>query len=189
MRRTLPPRFIAYEEPGPETPGVARAEWQVNRGVRPPLRIVSEARTDHAGPMVTVHQADGTTWRAGVVWAALRWTEGEGSPDLTLGWPGKPNHGRPTYAMVSDALLLASDRRAQRAVRAFWDTLPPLGRTPGSTTIQDDEQLRGPVREMRRDRIRVTRPALAARSGFTEAEIRGYLDSTGRSFTEFIASF
>jgi hypothetical protein len=74
---------------------------------------------------------------------------------------------------------------------ALAESLRPLGtgRPPGLTTIQDDEQLREPIREMRRDRIRPTQPTVAARSGFTVAEIRGYLTVTGRSWAEFLSSF
>lgn len=63
------------------------------------------------------------------------------------------------------------------------------GRPPELTTITDDEQLRVHVRAMRRDRVRITRESLAARSGFTVAEVRGYLRVTGRSWAEFLSSF
>ena len=64
-----------------------------------------------------------------------------------------------------------------------------LGRRPGLTTITRDEQLRAPIREMRRGYVRVTIPATAARSAFTIAEIRGYLRVTKRTWSEFLLSF
>jgi hypothetical protein len=63
------------------------------------------------------------------------------------------------------------------------------GRPPAITSIADDEQLRAPIREMRRDRVRITQPTVAARSGFTIAEIRGYLRVTRRTWTDFLHSF
>ena len=63
------------------------------------------------------------------------------------------------------------------------------GRRRGSTTIQEDEQLRAPVREMRRAGRKVTLDTLAASSGFTRSEIRGYLKGTDRGFGEFLRSF
>jgi hypothetical protein len=65
----------------------------------------------------------------------------------------------------------------------------PLGRPRGSTTIQSDAQLRELVQAMRRDHVRITRKVLAARSGFTEADLRGYLKATNRTFREFLATF
>lgn len=127
MRRQ-PPQFLMIVDPMADRPGVARAEWQVRRASNVPLRIIGEARTDHDGPTVTVHAAGGPTWQAGMLWAALRWSPAEGPPDLTLEWPGRPNHGTDTYATVSDALRLATDKEAQWAVRALWDALASAGR-------------------------------------------------------------
>jgi hypothetical protein len=59
-----------------------------------------------------------------------------------------------------------------------------LGRPPGLTTIESDGQLADAVLAMRRDRIRIVQEKLAARAGFTRAEVRGYLDKTSRTIEE-----
>jgi hypothetical protein len=64
------------------------------------------------------------------------------------------------------------------------------GRPPGLTSIEDDEQLCTTIREMRRDKVkRFYQTTVAARSGFTVAEIRGYLKVTNRTWAEFLRSF
>jgi hypothetical protein len=63
------------------------------------------------------------------------------------------------------------------------------GRPPGVTAIVDDEQLRAPISEMRRDRRRITQATVAAYSGFTLWEIRGYMKITNRKWSEFLLSF
>jgi hypothetical protein len=83
---------------------------------------------------------------------------------------------------VIDAEAAAWERRRARLTAG-------TGRPPGTTTIVDDEQLREPIREMRRDRIRVTQEAAAARAGLSRGEIRGYLKATNRSWRDFLASF
>ncbi len=148
-------------------------------------------------------------WQAGLVYAAFRWTNGNGPAELMLSWRDEPADVRVTwredltslppedepdpppldglnYAEVSDVALLARDRTAQWAVRAFLDTLPKLGRTPGVTTIQSDEALATAVREMRRGGWRVTEQAVATRTGYTRAELRGYLRVTGRTWQDFL---
>jgi len=64
-----------------------------------------------------------------------------------------------------------------------------LGRPSGLTTITDDDQLREPIREMRRDRRRITQRTVATWSLFTVAEIRGYLRATHRTWADFLRSF
>jgi hypothetical protein len=63
------------------------------------------------------------------------------------------------------------------------------GRPPGLTTIAEDDELRKPIGEMRRDRRRTTLRNVAAYSGFTVSEIRGYLRVTDRTWAEFLSSF
>jgi len=57
------------------------------------------------------------------------------------------------------------------------------------TTIAEDEQLQSVVRQMRRDKVRITQVTVSARSGFTVAEIRGYMRVTHRTWSEFLLSF
>jgi len=62
-----------------------------------------------------------------------------------------------------------------------------LGRPPGITTIVSDEEIAGPIREMRAKGHRVTMPTVVAWAGtFTIAELRGYLRVTKRRWTEFL---
>ena len=75
------------------------------------------------------------------------------------------------------------------ALNRLWSASPPIGRPPAITSIIEDEQLREPIREMRRGRVKTTQQNVAARSGFTLAEIRGYLRVTRRSWTDFLRSF
>ena len=90
--------------------------------------------------------------------------------------------------------VTVTDGGAEPATTASWRrTLRRVtgkagGRRPGVTNITHDEQLAAPVREMRRDRARITQPTLAARAGCTVADIRGYLKVTGRTFAEFLDS-
>jgi hypothetical protein len=96
----------------------------------------------------------------------------------------------PSGVVVTVPFMLGGFGPAITALRTLPNlTALPTGRRRGLTTIAEDEQLRAPIREMRRDGVRVTRPAVAARAGFTVAEIRGYLSVTGRSWAQFLASF
>lgn len=62
-----------------------------------------------------------------------------------------------------------------------------LGRPPGITTIVSDEEIAGPIREMRAKGHRVTMPTVVAWAGtFTMAELRGYLTVTKRTWREFL---
>jgi hypothetical protein len=92
------------------------------------------------------------------------------------------------FGMDVDAPQIDADARAdlRDAVVRLWRARLPVGRPPGLTTIPDDESLREPIREMQADKRRITIPKLAAWSGFTEAEIRGYLRVTGRELADFL---
>jgi len=118
------------QEPTADRAGVAWAVLVIPRGeVKDWLRIECQAGSDFGGgPRVHVRVEGGPEWEAGIAWAGLRWSPGEGPPDLTLEWPGPSTYGTGTYALVSDALRLATDRDAQWSVRAFWDALPSAGR-------------------------------------------------------------
>jgi len=63
----------------------------------------------------------------------------------------------------------------------------PIGRPPGSTTITDDEQVCPVIRRMLTNYVRPTYKNLAVRTGFSVAEIRGYLRATGRTKADLIA--
>ncbi|CAN5234065.1 hypothetical protein BH24CHL7_BH24CHL7_14640 [soil metagenome] len=155
------------------------------------LRVWFEVRTDRRSRgMRIANEVTGEHWATGLRWARLRWTPGDDGPeDLHLSWPDDPNVPV-NHCEVSDVLALARDPKAQRAVRAFFDALPKVGRPAGMTTIVDDEDLKAPVREMRRDHVRrITVPALASRAGFTVADVRGYLKVTGRTLAEFLDTF
>lgn len=98
---------------------------------------------------------------------------------------------------TSDGRRLVTDWRSggapnlgdlTEAWRDAWEA-HHVGRPAGLTTVTNDEQLRQPIREMRRDHVRITTPAIAARSGFTLAEVRGYLKVTNRTLAEFLRSF
>ncbi len=118
------------QEPTADRAGVAWAVLVIPHGeVKDWLRIECQAGSDFGGgPRVHVRVEGGPEWEAGIAWAGLRWSPGDGPPDLTLEWPGPSTYGTGTYALVSDALRLATDRDAQWSVRAFWDALPSAGR-------------------------------------------------------------
>lgn len=65
----------------------------------------------------------------------------------------------------------------------------PLGRPPGITDIIDPEPLRSAIREMRRNRVRITQGTVSGRSGFSVAAIRGYLKRTYQTWAEFLRTF
>jgi hypothetical protein len=67
------------------------------------------------------------------------------------------------------------------------DTSLAIGRPAGLTDIQDDTKLAEAIAEMRRDGARITRATLAARAGYTEAALRGYLHVTHRSMADLLA--
>jgi hypothetical protein len=73
----------------------------------------------------------------------------------------------------------------------YVDTHAPAergGRPPGITSIENDEQLAKPVREMLADKRRVSYRTLAGWSGMSESTIRGYLRVTHRTLREFLTS-
>jgi hypothetical protein len=75
------------------------------------------------------------------------------------------------------------------AVLRLWRQRLPRGRRPAVTTIVDDEQLRVVIREMRRNRDRITQETVATRAGFTVWEVRGYLRIKHQTWAEFLRSF
>ena len=129
-----------FAPPAAGVPGLARGRLDFARSGKDSLRVVVEVRSDHRSRQVTVRQ-DGVEWAGGLVWAALRWSPGEGTPDLWLTWRAFPTEGEagPGYAEVSDIVLLAKDAAARRAVKELYDALPSVGRPLGSreTTIDD----------------------------------------------------
>jgi hypothetical protein len=184
--------FNVHELPAPGQVGIAVAEIEIPRGGdRPSLRVVTEARSDVPSRAVTIRAGSSPGWRAGIVWAAFRWSAGEGKPDLWLSWRHMPPDGEAGlgYAEVSDVLLLAGDQTAQWAVRALYDVLPTLGRPPGLTDFRDEDRLAETTRAMVRDRVRITRATLAAQLGITESALRGYLKSTGRSVEQIVIRY
>lgn len=73
----------------------------------------------------------------------------------------------------------------------YLDTRVPAergGRPPGITSIENDEQLAKPVREMLADKRRISYRTLAGCSGMSESTIRGYLRVTHRTLREFLTS-
>jgi hypothetical protein len=63
------------------------------------------------------------------------------------------------------------------------------GRPPGLTTIENDEQIWAPIREMKKQGRRITQRSLAAfSSSFTVDELQGYLKVTNRSWKEFLGN-
>jgi hypothetical protein len=87
--------------------------------------------------------------------------------------------------MVSDALMLATDRDAQEALAALWDALPALGRPPG-TTVTDDE-LRRVIALVRQVGHRVTLQAIADTSGkFTYDNLRYFLRVNRRRLRDYL---
>ncbi len=189
----------------PGRPGSALVKLRFARDVR----VMLEARTDHEGRSVTLERA-GAAWEAGLVWAAFRWSPGDGPADLLIWWPGKPPDIRVTWregatepppddlpdppameylnsAGVSDVDLLSRDASARWAVRAFLDTLSAVGRPPGLTDIENDEQIRSVVRELRANHTRVTQQNVVAWAGtFTLSALRNYLRVHGRKWAEII---
>jgi hypothetical protein len=76
------------------------------------------------------------------------------------------------------------------AILTAWTGRPKVGRPAGLINIVDAEPLRKAVREMRIDRVkRITKKTVAARSGLTESDIRGFLKATRQTWSEFLASF
>jgi hypothetical protein len=75
----------------------------------------------------------------------------------------------------------ASPESLQDLARRMGDS---RGRPPKSTTITSDEQLLPAIKAMRTEGVRFTRATLAARAGFTLAEIRGYLRATHRTMKD-----
>lgn len=76
-----------------------------------------------------------------------------------------------------DAPLVASDASPELRdlLNAAWKRGPTIGRPPGLTTITNDDQIHDVIRAMRRDHVRPTQPAVAARGGWGIASLRGYL--------------
>lgn len=67
---------------------------------------------------------------------------------------------------------------------------PPVGRPPGITTIESDEEIWQAIRDTRRAGRRFTERNVAAVGGtFTYANLRSYLNVTGRSWRELLDTF
>jgi hypothetical protein len=147
------------------------------------LDIIAEP--DSGGPPILLPDLQ---FSGGIIEVTIRGPEQGGwRPTLVLSW-GKD----PSIASASDAMLLVSDDGMRLAVRAFWDTLPSIGRRPGLTTIEDDEEILGPMREMRAAKQkRITQEKLVAWAGtFTISELRGYLKVTGKDWRrDFLDTF
>lgn len=135
------------------------------------------AETDSFGPPILL---PALRFSGGIVEATIRGPKrADWRPTLVLSWRNDP-----AVATASDAMLLASDESMQRAVRAFWDSLPPMGRGPGA--IRDDDQIRRVVAEMRRDHMKVTLKAIAAYSGeFTVDNLRYWLSTRHRKLGDY----
>lgn len=90
-----------------------------------------------------------------------------------------------------DAPLVASDAPVDlvELLNRAWRARQRPGRPKGYTTIEDAEQLRAPIREMRRVPMRTSQRNVEKRSGITRAMIRGFLARTGQTWEEFLASF
>ena len=131
-RRGAVLRFLESRSPSHGNPGEARAQLTIRRGKLLPLQIVAEATEfDQFGPFVEVWNQSAGSWIGRVAWASLKWTADEGPADLILSWFDPQDGAKPTFATVSDSLLLATDRTAQWAVRAFWERLPHAGPPTG----------------------------------------------------------
>jgi hypothetical protein len=140
--------FQVTEAPTIDKPGEATVSMTFARNRGEPVRVVANVRSDQSGRGARVQSGSGVAWEGGLVWAAFRWTEGDGPPDLLLSWfaappdlhlswltagptaetPDPPALDPLNYAEVSDVALLARDWTAQWAVRAFLDELPNVGR-------------------------------------------------------------
>lgn len=121
--------------------------------------------------------------------STVRWRDDETGLDLRVESAGR---GRVVIGTIP-ALDIARDHGTamEEYIRELATADRPLrpGRPPGLTTIENDEQLRKPIREMRRDRRKVTQASVAAYSGFTVPEIRGYLSVTHRRWVDFLHNF
>lgn len=143
-------------------PGEALARLRHTRVERVPLG--AGMMTRFAGYRMSIETGDGRLLVAEV--------PGSDSP-----------HTAPLVPSDADTELVGLLNRAWRARH--------LGRPRGSTSIDDvgAEKLREAVREMRREKRRTTMATVAARSGYSIAEIRGYLHRTLQTWTEFLARF
>ena len=63
------------------------------------------------------------------------------------------------------------------------------GRPPGLTDFRDEGRLGETIRRMARDKVKITRPTLAANLGITEAALRGYLLVSGRTMRAIVAQY
>jgi hypothetical protein len=89
---------------------------------------------------------------------------------------------RPEDPILADRDSSAGRSRVLRATRPY-----KFGRTPGLTTIANDDEILAPLREMRADGRRVTQATLIGWTcTFTLAELRGYLRVTGQSWRDFL---
>jgi hypothetical protein len=127
------------------------------------VSIAIRTSEDATGPLVTFEEVDGSTYRAAVVIAWLRWSPGAGPADLWMTWPDRPVGASDTWAVVSDALLLARDPAAGWAVRAFWDALPTVGRRS-----EQDDRITEIVATAARIGPAATRDGVAAALGFVD---------------------
>jgi hypothetical protein len=181
VKADLRPALIRWPADGAPGELVLEAVWR-RAGTDVLLRVV--ARTDAEGGRAILlrgRQAPHRQWYGHLVEAHLRW----GNDHLALVWPGSPSD--PVAAVVSDPMLLATDRTAQWAVRALFDAVAALGRPPGLTTITNDDEILTPLRAMRADGRRITQPTLAAFSGrFTVDELRGYLRVNGKRWRDIL---
>ena len=146
--------FQVTEAPTIDKPGEATLVMTFAHNRGEPVRVAAKVRSDQSGRVARV-ESGGVAWEGGLVWAAFRWTGGDGPPDLLLSWFASPPDLRlawrtPTgasanpvldplnYAEVSDVVLLATEPMARWAVRAFFDELANVGPPTGTGLTVDD---------------------------------------------------
>lgn len=180
------------EPPAGDRPGTAILDITFARNRAEPVRVVAHMRSDHSGGRgARVQSGPGVVWDGSLVWAAFRWTEGDGPSDLLLSWFAAPPDLRLSwraaastddatapppfdplnYAEVSDVALLARDPTAQWAVRAFLDELPKVG-PPAGTGLSMDEVVAAVIALRRGDRPWPTQEAVAEGLGIDPRTIR-----------------
>jgi len=206
-------RYGAIEPPVQGRPGSALLLVDYPRPHHAPLRVALLARTDHEGRLITIQSGAAEPWDAGAVWATFRWSPGDGPADLLLWWPGLPPDIRVAWCEgsadppsddvpnppgieslnavgVSDAILLARDSTARWAVQALFDTLTTMGRPPGLTVIENDEQVYKAMRATKAAGRKLTMHNVAAIGGtFSYDNLRRFLGHQGRSWARFRDDF
>jgi len=206
-------RCGAIEPPEQGRAGSALLSVHYPRPHHEPVRVALLARTDHEGRRITIQSGAAEPWDAGLVWATFRWSPDDGPADLLLWWPGHPPDIHVAWREdstdppsddvpdppgieslnavgVSDAVLLARDNTAQWAVQALFDTLTTMGRPPGLTVIENNEQVYEAMQATKAKGRKLTMHNVAAIGGtFTYDNLRSYLHLTGRNWVRFRDDF